>query len=393
MDPIYLDHNATTPVDAEVRDAMLPYLGPEFGNPSSSHAYGLRARGAVETARAQVAALIGARAEEIVFTSGGTEASLIALMGGTQAIRLRKGGTPLRLVSFRQEHPATIRPLEWLAGLGDELILIDSDSGGSARCSAMVDAVTGPPAADLVSLMLAHNETGVIQPVEAVGAAARAAGSIFHVDAAQVVGKLPVDVGRLGCDLLTIAGHKLYAPKGVGALFIRSGIEIIAPIPGAGQERGLRGGTENVPGIVGLGAACVLAGRRIAEGESQRLVLLRERLWSALRTAVPGIRRTAGDAQILPNTLHVRFPGVTGNAVLAATPGVAASTGSACHSGIDRPPAAILALGIAEADAVGSVRLSLGHGSSAEGVDRAAKLLAEGWLRVKEGGNPDGPRG
>lgn len=393
MDPIYLDHNATTPVDPEVRDAMLPYLGPEFGNPSSSHAYGRRAREAVEAARAQVARLIGSEPDEIIFTSGGTEASLIAILGGAQAIRRRKKGAALRLVSFRHEHPATIRPLAWLAEQGDQLILVDSDSGGSAACGAMIDAVKGPPPADFVSLMLAHNETGVLQPVEAVGAAARAARSLFHVDAAQALGKIPVDVGQAGCDLLTIAGHKLYAPKGVGALYVRRGTEIVPPIPGAGQEGGLRGGTENVPGIVGLGAACALAARRLAEGETERLALLRERLWAALRAAVPGIRRTAEGSTTLPNTLHIRFPDVSGNAVLEATPDVAASTGSACHSGIDRAPAAILALGVAEKDAVGSVRLSLGHGSSAESVDQAARLLAAGWSRAREGGNPDARRG
>ncbi len=393
MEPVYLDHNATTPIDPEVRAAMLPYLAEEFGNPSSSHAYGRRARAAVERARSQVAELIGARPEEIVFTSGGTEASLIAILGSVEAIRMRQGGGRLRLVSFRHEHPATIRPLERLAERGDDLILVESDASGSADCAAMVEAIGGPPSAALVSLMLAHNETGVLQPVEAVGVAARARRCLFHVDAAQAVGKLPVDVERLGCDLLTVAGHKLYAPKGVGALYIRDGTEILPPIPGAGQEKGLRGGTENVPGIVGLGAACNLAARQLREGEPDRLSLLRERLWSALRMAIPGIRRTAEGASVLPNTLHVRFPGASGNAVLAATPGVAASTGSACHSGIDRAPAAILALGISEEDALGSVRLSLGHASSAESVDLAARLLVQGWLHARDGGNPDGPRG
>lgn len=391
MDSIYLDYNATTPVDPEVREAILPFLGPEFGNPASSHVFGLRVRAAVARAREQAAALIGSRPDEIVFTSGGTEASHLALLGAAEALRARIPDRPLRIVSFALEHPATLVPIEDLRRRGDEVRLIPADPDGVVRLDAMLDAVSGPEPADIVSLMVAHNETGALQPVERVGMAAREAGAVYHVDAAQAAGKVPVDVDAIGCDLLSIVGHKLYAPKGIGYLYIRAGTEIHALVRGAGQERGLRGGTENVPGIIGLGVACAIAGRRLADGDAQRIVLLRERLWDRLRDAIPGIARTSTNVPTLPNTLHVRFPGASGNAVLSCTPEVAASTGSACHSGIDRPPAAIVALGVPAEEALGSVRLSLGHGTDDEAIDRAADALVRGW-RAACGGNREAPR-
>ena len=391
MDLIYLDHNATTPVDPEVREAMLPFLGPEFGNPSSAHPLGRKAREAVERARAEVADLIGAQPREIIFTASGTEASQLALLGCAEARRERLRGRRLRIVSFALEHPATLRPLEELRRRGDEVILIPPDPRGvvqTDRMHASLDERSG--SADIVSLMHAHNETGVLQPVAETGRLARAGGILFHVDAAQTLAKVPVNVEGIGCDLLSIAGHKIYAPKGVGALYVRSGTALRPLLPGAGQEGGLRGGTENVPGIVALGAACQLAKRRLAGGEPMRLAALRERLWEGLRAAVPGIARTGQRAETLPNTLHVRFPNARGNAVLEAAPQVAASTGSACHSGIDKPPAAIIALGIPEEEALGSVRLSLGHGTDAAAVDTAVAHLARGW-RIACGGNENVP--
>jgi cysteine desulfurase len=242
--------------------------------------------------------------------------------------------------------------------------------------------------ADLVSLMHAHNETGAVQPVQEVGRIARERGILFHVDAAQTIGKLVVDVDAIGCDLLSIAGHKVYAPKGVGALYVRKGTKLVPLLPGAGQEGGLRGGTENVAGIVGLGAACALAARRLAANDSARLAALRDSLWDHLRARIPRIVRTSERAPTLPNTLHVRFPGATGNAILAAAPGVAASTGSACHAGSEEPPAAIVAMGIDEAEALGSIRLSLGHGTDEAGIEAAAEHLIRGWKHAF-GGNTD----
>jgi cysteine desulfurase len=390
MVPIYLDHNATTPVDPEVLEAMLPFLREHFGNPSSGHAFGRTARAAIESARSEVASLIGAASEEIVFTSGGTEASQLALLGGAAALRRRKGGRALRLVSFALEHPATLRPLEALRAQGDTLVLIPSDPRGVVLREALLRAWDAPVRPDLVALMHAHNETGVVQPVEEVGRLCRANGTLFHVDAAQSLGKIAVDVRAIGCDLLSIAGHKLYGPKGTGALYVRQGVEIEARLPGAGQEHGRRGGTENVPGIVGLGAACRLAASRLAAGETARLSALRERLWEALHARVPGLARTGEGVARLPNTLHVRFPRATGNDVLAAAPEVAASTGSACHAGSDQPPAAILSLGVPEVEALGSVRLSVGHGTTPQAVDRAAEALARAW-RTVAGGNAHDP--
>ncbi|MBM3287025.1 MAG: cysteine desulfurase [Candidatus Eisenbacteria bacterium] len=390
MRTIYLDHNATTPVDPAVLEAMLPYLREGFGNPSSGHAFGRRAREGVEEARAQVAAAIGATPGEIVFTSGGTEASWLALLGTAEALREGTPGRRLRIASFSLEHPATLDPLERLRRLGDEAILVPPDERGVVRLPELFALWEARMAPSIVSLMHAHNETGVVQPVEIVGRHASQHGTIFHVDAAQTLGKIHVQVGSIGCDLLTIAGHKLYGPKGVGALYVRRGTPLSPPLRGAGQERGLRGGTENVPGIVGLGTACAIARRRVEAGEPAALQRLRERLWEGLRAAVPGIARTADGTATLPNTLHVRFPGASGGAVLAASPEVAASTGSACHAGSDAPPAAIVAMGIPQEQARGSVRLSLGYATDEDAIDSAVACLARGW-RAATGGNPDAP--
>jgi cysteine desulfurase len=391
METIYLDYNATTPVDPEVCDAILSALRESWGNPSSGHAIGRKAREAVERARAEVAGLIGAHPEEVVFTSGGTEATQLALIGAAAALRERSSGKAISLVSFTLEHPATLVCLDELRQRGDRVELIPPDSLGVIRMSSLVDAMRSiePPA--IVSLMHAHNETGALQPVEETGRLIRERGFLFHVDAAQTLGKVPVLVDAIGCDLLSIAGHKLYGPKGIGALYVRQGTPVRSLLRGAGQERGLRGGTPNVPGIVGLGTACRIARRHLETGGSGRLAGLRERLWSGLRAEIPGIRRTSEGTPTLPNTLHVRFPGVTGNALLAATPEVAASTGSACHAGSDRPPEALLAMGVPEQEALGSVRLSLGRSSDEEKVDRAVRHLAMGWRSIA-GGNPDGIR-
>jgi cysteine desulfurase len=391
MKPIYLDHNATTPVDPGVREAMLPYLSEHWGNPSSNHGIGRRAREGVERARGEVASLIGALPEEIVFTSGGTEAIQLSLVGASAALRARSSAGRVTLISFTLEHPATLVSLEALRSMGDRVEMILPDTNGVVRLDAMREAMEAATPPAIASLMHAHNETGAFQPVEEIGRIARGRGILFHVDAAQTVGKVRVSVEAIGCDLLSVAAHKLYGPKGVGALYIRQGTPVLPLLPGAGQERGMRGGTENVPGIVGLGAACVIAARHMAEDGSTRIESLRDRLWSGLEAGVPGIRRTCNRVQTLPNTLHVRFPGVTGNALLARVPEIAASTGSACHAGSDRPPAAILAIGASEEDALGSVRLSLGRGTDAESIDRSVDLLIQAW-RAMMGGNPDGPR-
>ena len=364
---IYLDHNGTTPVAAEVVDAMLPFLREQFGNASSTTPLGRAARAAIEAARAEVAALIGASPGEIIFTSGGTEASNHAIRGFAAVAPAGRR----RIVTSTVEHPATDMPCRRLEREGFEVVRIGVDVDGVVDRDAARAAIDAETA--LVTVIHAQNEIGTLEPVEALAAAARAAGAPVHVDACQSLGKVPVDVAAWGVDALTVAGHKLYAPKGVGALFLKSGHAIPSVLDGAGQEGGRRPGTENVPYIVGLGRACRIAKERLAE-DAARLAALRERLWQALSAGVPGLRRLGG-TDTLPNTLSVLFPGVVGNDLLDAAPSIAASTGSACHAGSSRPSAIVLALGIAPEAALGAVRLSLGRASEAAEVDAAAAAL------------------
>lgn len=370
-DPIYLDHNATTPVLPEVIDAMLPYLREHFGNPSSSHIYGRRAQAAVARARAQVAALLACDDEEVIFTSGGTEANNLAIRGVTDA-----RGTRHHVVLTAIEHPATERTCAWLARRGWRLTRLRVDREGRARLEearATIDSDTA-----LVTVMHSNNETGVLQPVAEIAELAHEHGALMHSDAAQSVGKVTVNVRNLGVDLLSIAGHKLYAPKGVGALYIKRGTVVAPFMVGAGHEHGMRPGTENVPSIVGLGKACEIAGRQ-TEAVAAGIRRLRDELWDRLAAAVPGLQLNGHPTLRLPNTLNVRFPGVAGDALLAAAPQVAASTGSACHAGEERASAVILAMGIAPDEAVGSVRLTLGRGTTGYDVVRAADALARAW--------------
>jgi cysteine desulfurase len=370
-DLIYLDHNATTPVAPEVLDAMLPYLRENFGNPSSDHPPGRAAARAVAAARAQVAALIGADPAEIVFTSGGTESNNLAIRG----IASLTAPGRRRIITTVLEHPATIAPLAPLETRGWSITRLPATPTGS------IDVATAAAAMDpdvaLVTMMLAQNETGAILPVGDVATQAHKAGAVVHTDAAQAIGKIEVNVDALAIDLLSIAGHKCYAPKGVGALYRRAGTPLGPLLLGAGQEGGVRPGTENVASIVGLGAACELAGRRLVT-DGPRLAILRDTLWQQLRDAIPGlIRHTPQNS--LPNTLMVSFPGVLGRTVLAASPGLAASTGSACHAGQDTPAATLLAMGATPDVALGAVRLSLGHGTTAEDIDSAVHILTRGY--------------
>jgi cysteine desulfurase len=374
-DPIYLDHNATTPVHPEVVEAMLPWLRKHFGNPSSTHVYGRRAHEAVEAARAQVAGLLGCQADEVFFTSGGTEANNLAILGAAEAV----AGKRKHLLSSSVEHPATARPCERLERGGWEVTRLPVDAQGMVRLDEARAQVRGDTA--LVSIMLANNETGTLMPIAGIADIARARGALLHTDAAQAVGKIPVRVGQLGVDLLSVAGHKLYAPKGVGALYVRRGTPLRPVLLGAGHERGLRPGTENVPYIVGLGRACQIAARDL-EKEGARLRLLRDELWELLRAEVPGLRLNGHPTERLPNTLNVLFPGASGSAILEAAPQVAASTGSACHEGAENPSAVLLAMGLEAGVALGAVRLSLGRGTSRKLVVGAARALGRAWKEV-----------
>lgn len=372
---VYLDHNATTPVDPRVVDAMLPYLQSEFGNPSSSYALGRRARDAIETARAQVAALIGALPGEIVFTSGGTEASNIAIRSGAMA-----NGARRRIVTTNIEHPATDN---CCAALTKEGFAID-------RIVAGPDAVVQPAlfqqqvdrSTALVTVIHAQNEVGTLQPVSEISAIAHRHGAIIHADAAQSIGKVSIDVNALGVDLLSIAGHKLYAPKGIGALFVKHGLEVPSVLVGAGQEHGRRPGTENVPYIVALGKACELAGAMLKqEGRRQRQLI--DTLWDRLSSAVPNLVLTGHREQRLPNTLNILFPGVSGRRLLELCPQVMASNGSACHADQEHPSTILAGIGVARERALGAVRLSVGRSTTMQDVEFAASALAEAWRRLR----------
>jgi cysteine desulfurase len=370
--PIYLDYNATTPVLPEVVDAMLPFLTEHFGNPSSRHRYGRIAHDAVERARGEVAALLNCDADEIVFTSGATEASNLAIRG-------IKPGDRRRIVTSTIEHPATAAASGWLESRGFDVVRLGVDAAGQVASAEVASAVDENTA--LVTLMHSNGETGVLQPIREAARAAHRVSGLIHTDAAQSAGKVPVDVKALDVDLLSIAGHKLYAPKGVGALFVRRGIALEPLLVGAGHERGLRAGTENVASIVGLGVASTMA-RRDLEKESTRLRDLRDRLWALLSDAIPDLALSGHFKERLPNTLNVRFPNVSGVALLAQADGVAASTGSACHAGSEKPSDILLRMGITPDQALGAVRLSLGRQTKQEDVDRAAACFIGAWRQV-----------
>ena len=373
-DPIYFDYNATTPLLPEVVDAMLPYLREHFGNPSSSHVYGKRASAAVERARHQVASLIDCNDDELIFTGGVTEANNLAIRGVCGANQTRR-----HLVTSVIEHPATSQPCVWQQSQGFRLTQIGVDGGGRTDLEQARTVINHETA--LVTVMQANNETGVLQPITELSALAHAVGAIMHTDAAQSVGKVPVSVKELGVDLVSIAAHKLYGPKGIGALFVKHGVELVPLALGSGQEHGLRSGTENVASLVGFGVACEAAARDL-DAVATRVRELRNALWQKLSAQVPGLELNGHSELRLPNTLNVRFPGSSGSRVLAGAPEIAASTGSACHHDHDEASASILAMGIAPHEAIGSVRLSLGRGTTAEDVATAAEALVRSWRRV-----------
>ena len=370
-DAIYLDYNATTPIDPGVVDAMIPWLTTHFGNPSSSHAYGQTAKKAVDRAREQVASLLGCAADEIVFTSGGTESNNLAIFGSLRAVSGARRG----IVTSEIEHPAVGRPCDRLGTEGYAVSRLPVDENGQINTEDAKKSVTLETS--LVTVMLANNETGAIQPIRRLAEIAHGAGALIHTDAAQAVGKIPVRVDDLGVDFLSVAGHKLYAPKGVGALYIRSGNKIRPFSLGAGHERGLRPGTENVPFIVGLGKACEIAERILAD-EVDHERGLRDRLQELLGAEIPGLRLNGHATERLPNTLNASFPDALGRRILDEAPAIAASTGSACHAGVDTPTDVLIAMGLDNETALGAVRLSLGRGTTMQEVTAAADALVRG---------------
>jgi cysteine desulfurase len=380
-DFVYLDYNATTPVDPRVVEAMLPALTRLFGNPSSGHAFGRAARAAVERARGQVAACLGADPAEIVFTSGGSESDNWAIRGVVEA---RGGG---HVITTAVEHPAVLECVRELDREGRiRLTVLRVDRRGRVDPADVRRALA--PDTVLVSVMLANNEVGTLQPVAEISAAAHAAGALVHTDAAQAVGKMPVDVRTLGVDLLTVAGHKLYAPKGVGALFVREGVELTPLIRGAGHERGLRAGTENVASLVGLGAACTLAAADLA-AEGARLAILRDRLEGLLAEGFPALVRHGDRGERLPNTASVAFPGVDANLLLARlSDRVGASAGAACHTDAVTPSHVLAAMGVDTPTAMSTVRFSVGRFTSETEVEEAARRVLA-VVRELSGGRDD----
>lgn len=376
--PVYLDYNATTPVAPEVADAIVPFLREQFGNPSSSHVYGQRAMEAIVEARGQVAMLLGAAAEEIVFTGSATEANNLALLGVARAL----SGKKRHLVTSAIEHPAVEQPLRRLREEGWDLTVVPVDGAGRVDPDAVRRALRRDTA--LVSIMHANNEIGTIQPVAEISAITRQAGVLLHTDAAQSAGKIAVDVSALGVDLLTLAGHKFYATKGVGVLYVRRGTPIAAVLAGAEQEHGLRPGTECVPLVVGLGVAARLARERLPKAQ-EHLRRMRDQMHELLQREIPDLRLNGHASQRLPNTLHVSFPGVSGDELLrVAAADVAASVGSACHAGSTAVSGVLAALGVEPAVAAGAVRLSVGVPTMENEIKHAAAALTAAWLRLRQ---------
>jgi cysteine desulfurase len=374
--PIYLDYNATTPLDPAVVESMLPYLREHYGNPSSAHALGKKAHEAVELARQQVADLLNAQPDEIVFTGGGSEASNLALKGVAFA-KLRgffgRWAGAAHIVISAVEHPATTQPCEFLKRLGCRVTVAPVDGRGCVDPDAVRQAIA--KGVSLVSIMHSNNEVGTLQPIKEIAALTRAKGVLLHTDAAQSTGKLPLDVRDLGVDLLTVAGHKLYAPKGVGVLYIRRGVKLEPLVHGAGHENGRRAGTENVPYLVGLGTACEIA-RRSLPTATEHLKRLRDRLWDRLRVGLGDrISLNGHPERRLPNTLNVNFAGCVGSALLERTPEVAASTGSACHEGRVTQSPVLCAMGVPPALGRGALRLTAGRFTTEDEIDRAAVAL------------------
>lgn len=382
MPPIYLDHAATTPVDPDVLEAMLPYLRDNFGNPSSVHGFGQRARGAIDEARAQLAALIGARDSEIVFTGSGTEADNQAVAGALEASAAVEGGRT-DLVTSAVEHPAILNTARALDPSAHQVTLVGVAETGVVDLDALENAITDATA--LVSIMCANNETGVLQPLTEIIGLARSKGALVHTDAVQGLGKVRLDVRSLEVDLMSISAHKIYGAKGVGALYVRSGTRMSALIRGGSQERNRRAGTENVAGIVGFGKAADLARERM-EIDMGRIASLRDRLETAL-IADDRLRALRNGSEInrIAATTNLSFEGVSGEDLLIALDldGIAVSTGAACAAGSPEPSHVLKAMGLSRSRVSSSLRFSLGRSNTVEEIDAAADAVTKAILRLR----------
>jgi len=368
--PVYFDHHATTPVDGRVLEAMLPYLAGHFGNPASrSHSFGWAAEKAVERARARVAELAGASPREIVFTSGATESNNLALKGAWETHRSRGN----HIVTVATEHRAVLDPVRRLERTGAEVAVLPVRPDGLLDLDSLRRAIR--PETVLVSVMCANNETGVIQPVCEIGAICRENRVLFHTDAAQGFGKVPLRVAEAGIDLMSVTAHKMYGPKGAGALYIRRGVAVAPQIDGGGHERGFRSGTLNVPAIVGFGEAAAICSIEMA-GEAARTRTLRDRLLARIQTGLEGVLVNGSMEHRLPGNLNLRFAEVNADALLTTLPDIALSTGSACSSASPEPSHVLRALGLNEAQARSSVRFGLGR-TTEEEVDYVADRVID----------------
>ena len=379
--PIYLDHNATTPLDARVLAAMMPYLTEHFGNSSSrSHSFGWKAEEAVEAARAQVAALIGSAAKDIVFTSGATESDNLAIKGVAQMYR-QKGN---HIITALTEHKAVIDSCKHLASEGFEITWLAPDAAGLIHADQVEQAITDKTI--LVTIMAANNEIGTINPIAAIGEVTRRRGVFFHTDATQAVGKIPVDVEAMNIDLLSLSAHKMYGPKGVGALYVRRRnprVRLTCQIDGGGHEGGMRSGTLNTPGIVGLGAACELC-RAEMPAESARLTALRDRLTHAILTRIEHTRLNGHPTQRVPNTANISMAYVEGESLMMKISDIAVSTGSACSSASLEPSYVLRAIGIPDELAHSSLRLSLGRSTTEEEIDYTVDRLVKAVKELRD---------
>jgi cysteine desulfurase NifS len=377
---VYLDHNATTEVAQEVLEAMLPFLREQSGNPSSIHRKGVNAADAVENARRVLAEALGCTARRIVFTGGGSEADNLAIKGAALA-RMSRGR---HVITSAIEHPAVLAACRGLERFGFEVTTLGVDAKGRVAPEELAARIK--PDTALVSIMLANNEIGTIQPIPELAAVAHDAGAVFHTDAVQALGKIPIDVDTLGVDLLAVSAHKLHGPKGIGALYVRKGIELLPLIEGGEQERGLRAGTENVPGIVGFGKACDLAMRALHAGRFAAVARLRDRLEAGICNLVPGTIVNGDRDNRTPNTTNLSLPGVRGESLVLQLDrhGIRFSSGSACTSGNPDPSHVLLAIGLDQERAHGVIRLSLGLGTSEEDIGFALDVLEEVLRRSRE---------
>lgn len=383
MKGIYLDHAATTPVDKEVVEEMFPYFTQYYGNPSSLHSFGEEAHNALEKARGQVASILDAKNEEILFTSGGTESDNLAIKGTAYRNKDKRGSKGYNIITSAIEHPAVLETCKHLEKQGFKVKYLPVDKYGVVKLDELERSISKDTF--LISVMFANNEIGTVEPIEEIGKIASENNIVFHTDAVQAIGKIPIDLKKLRIDMLSISSHKIYGPKGVGALFVREGIKLQPVLHGGGHETGLRSGTENIPGIVGLGKACELAQKRMQK-DVTHMKNLRNKLITGVLQEIEESHLNGHPEYRLVNNAHFRFKAIEGESLIMSLDekGIAASTGSACSSKKLQPSHVLLAIGLTPVDAHGSLRLTLGWENTKEEIDYVLQVLPEVVTRLRE---------